>query len=99
MNRIELTPEQRSVVAAGPQAKLFLTGPAGTGKTTAGVARMNYLLETGVPADRILVIAPQRTLALPYDTARRAPQRPAGGQVNIATVGGLARRMIDLFWP
>lgn len=90
---------QTELIALPLDRSVFLSGPAGSGKTTAGVARMLHLLQEGVPADRILVLTPQRTLAVPYDTARRDPGLPPGGQISIATVGGLARRMVDLFWP
>jgi hypothetical protein len=78
---------------------LFLEGPAGTGKTTVGAARLRHLLVKGVPADRILVLAPQRTLLRPYIRTLRDPDLPPGGAVDTLTVGGLARRLVDLFWP
>jgi hypothetical protein len=79
--------------------KFFLEGPAGTGKTTAAVARLLHLLESGVPGDSVLVVVPQRTLATPYYDALRRTSVPAGGQVTVLTVGGLAQRTVDLFWP
>ncbi|MCU0520389.1 MAG: hypothetical protein MUF84_06850 [Anaerolineae bacterium] len=100
-----LTPEQLDVVQmplGGPKAagsRIYLEGPAGTGKTTAGVARLYHMLAAGIPADQVLVLTPQRTLAQPYVDALRRPDRPSGGEPTIATVGGLARRMVDLFWP
>ena len=90
---------QYALVEARLEAKIFLEGQAGTGKTTAGVQRLRHLLDEGIPADSILIIAPQRTLALPYYEALRDPNIAAGGQVDIVTMGGLARRMVDLFWP
>ena len=90
---------QSSLIDLTPEAKIFLEGLAGTGKTTAGVQRLLHLLAEGIPADSILVLAPQRTLALPYYEALRDPKIAAGGQVDIVTIGGLARRMVDLFWP
>ncbi|NOY98327.1 MAG: hypothetical protein GXP40_03850 [Chloroflexi bacterium] len=95
----ELTPAQTDVVAAPLEAKIFLSGPAGCGKTTVGVARMLGLLEAGVPGASLLVLTPQRTLQEPYQNALRSPEVGAGGQVTLATVGGLARRTVDLFWP
>lgn len=77
----------------------FLAGPAGTGKTTLAVQRLLHLLEQGVPGEQILVFVPQRTLASPYHDALRGVDVPPGGIVDIATLGGLARRMVDLFWP
>jgi hypothetical protein len=63
------------------------------------VEYLRGLLSQGVPADSILVLTPQRTLQLPYETALLDPSIGPGGQVTLATVGGLARRMVDLFWP
>jgi hypothetical protein len=99
METLTLSPAQAALVQAPLDRKTFLDGPAGTGKTTAGVHWMLHLLDEGVPADRVLVLVPQRTLAAPYYDALRHPDVAAGGLVDVATVGGLARRMIDLFWP
>lgn len=93
-----LRPFQRQVVESHLDAKLFVHGAAGTGKTTAGVGRVHYLLEQGIPADSILLLTPQRSLQEPYLDLLVSPQRGAGGEVTSATVGGLARRMCDLFW-
>lgn len=94
-----LSPAQTSLLRLPLASKTFLEGPAGAGKTTAGVERMLALLENGVPGNEILVLLPQRTLAAPYQDALRAPGLSAGGLVTISTVGGLARRMVELFWP
>ena len=79
--------------------RVFLEGPAGAGKTSAAVARLMHLLESGVPGQSVLLLVPQRTLAGPYEAALRAPGAAAGGVVQALTVGGLAQRMVDLFWP
>jgi hypothetical protein len=39
-----------------PIEKIFLEGPAGTGKTTAGVGRLLHLLDSSVPGGSILLI-------------------------------------------
>jgi hypothetical protein len=96
---LSLTEQQQPVVERPAEGRLFLTGRAGSGKTTAGVERMLHLLHSGVPAESILVFVPQRTLATPYYEALHSPDLPPGGQVTVLTVGGLARRMVDLFWP
>ncbi len=90
---------QRQIIKSPLDSKLFVSGPAGTGKTTAGVERMRYLLAQGVPGESILMLTPQRTLQEPYLDLLYSPERSAGGEVTPATVGGLARRMVDLFWP
>ncbi len=45
---------------------IFLSGPPGAGKTTLAVQRLRYLLAQGIPAEQILILVPQRTLATPY---------------------------------
>lgn len=96
---IDLNPNQRQIVESPLDLKLFVSGPFGTGKTTAAVERMRYLLEQGVPADSILMLTPQRTMQEPFLDILYSPERGAGGEVTAATMGGLARRMVDLFWP
>lgn len=98
MTLIKLSKKQRDLVRAKPKGTVFLEGPAGTGKTTAAANRLAYLLESGVPASTILVLTPQRTLALPYYDVLRRPDLAAGGQVAVLTMGGLARRLVELFW-
>ncbi len=99
MTRITLTSHQLAVIEADPTSKLFLAGPAGAGKSTVGVERLKYLLASGISGDSILILAPQRTLQEPYLEIIQSPERSAGGEATPATVGGLARRMVDLFWP
>lgn len=90
---------QRHVIESPLDIRLFVSGAAGTGKTTAGVERMRYLLAQGIPADTILMLTPQRTLQEPYLDLLYSPERRAGGEVTSATVGGLAKRLCGLFWP
>ncbi|HET91869.1 MAG TPA: hypothetical protein ENN99_14190, partial [Chloroflexi bacterium] len=100
MTTLTLSDRQLALVDAADSAdrRVFLQGPAGSGKTTAGVEWLLRLLQADVPARSMLVLVPQRTLALPYYDALRRPTVRPGGQVTIATVGGLAQRMVDLFW-
>lgn len=94
-----LHPLQEQVIGAPLDRRLFVHGPAGSGKTTAATERLRFLLDQGIPASSILMLTPQRTMQEPYLEFLNSPQRPAGGEVTSATVGGLARRMCDLFWP
>ena len=96
---MKLNTAQREILRIPHNAKTFLSGPAGCGKTTVGVEHLLALLASGLSADSILVLTPQRTLQAPYGTALLGPDIGPGGQVALATVGGLARRMVDLFWP
>jgi hypothetical protein len=99
MTSLTLSDHQIALIERPIESKIFLEGPAGTGKTTIGVGRLLRLLTADVPAQSVLVVVPQRTLATPYYEALRLPKLAAGGQVTILTVGGLAQRMVDLFWP
>ena len=93
------TPAQVKVSQPPYNTHFFLTGYAGTGKTTAAAARLRQMLLAGIPGDQILVLVPQRTLAEPYYLAASDPSLPAGSPIDVATMGGLGQRMIRLFWP
>ena len=90
---------QQALLERPLHRKIFLEGPAGTGKTTVAVRRLLRLLEAGVSARSILVFTPQRTLSLPFQDALQSPVIDTGGRVNLLTLGSLAQRMVDLFWP
>jgi hypothetical protein len=94
-----LTQVQRDIIDRAFNSRAAIHGPAGCGKTTVAVQRMQQLLGRGLPAESILVLTPQRTLGEPYHEALRSTNPAPGGEVTLATVGGLARRMADLFWP
>jgi hypothetical protein len=97
---ISLSPTQRQIIESPLDLKLFVSGPMGTGKTTAAVERMRYLLTQGVPGESILMLAAQRSVQEPYLNLLYSPERSAGGEVTSTTLGGgLARRVCDLFWP
>ena len=95
----QLTPQQQRLVWPILTARSFLSGIAGTGKTTTGAARLHQMLSNGIPADQILVLTPQRSLAEPYHAVLAQPDVPPGGMVDILTMNGLAQHMIRLFWP
>ncbi len=94
-----LTPEQQSLLENPHTSKIFLHGLAGTGKTTAGVKWLKKLLKSGIPAHQIMVFVPQRALSLPYQAFMRDDLFQVHSLINTMTLGSLARRTIDLFWP
>ncbi len=97
--RPELTAEQTALVEAPVSSRTFLHGPAGCGKTTVGVERLRFLIANGVRASSVLIFAPQRTLHDPYIRLAQSANWDSGSQVEAFTIGGLAHRMCDLFWP
>lgn len=99
MDAAQLSAKQRAIAALPLSAKVFLSGQAGTGKTTAGVARLRHLVENGVPPEEICILLPQRTLAGPYYDLIRGFDFPAGGNPAVVTLSGLAQRLESLFWP
>jgi len=96
---LQLSAAQTQIVSLPLDAVAFVEGPAGCGKTTAGVERLLTLLDSGIDGQNILVLVPQRTLAFPYYQALESPELPYGGLPTVATLGGIARRSIELFWP
>ena len=94
-----LTPEQTHLLDISHHAKVFLQGSAGTGKTTGGTLWLKKLIQSGIPAHEILIFVPQRTLAAPYDRCLQDEPGLAQSLVTTMTLGGLARRMVELFWP
>ncbi len=96
---IQLSASQEEIVNLPLTGSAFIEGPAGAGKTTAAVARLRQMIDTGVPAGSILVLAPQPILLKPYTDMLRGPATPAGSEATVLTVSGLAQRMVELFWP
>jgi len=96
---MQLTAVQQQAAAASFRSRTFVRGPAGCGKTTAAAARLRALLDGGIPGASVLVLTPQRSLQEPYLEVINSPDVAAGGPVFPVTVGGLARRMVDLYWP
>lgn len=95
---LHLSSEQQAIARFDSAASLFLSGPAGSGKTTAGVARLQALLQSGVAGENILILLPQRSLGIPYRQLLDSAQF-SGSNVDLLTLGGLAQRSIALFWP
>ncbi|GAB4527474.1 MAG: recombinase family protein [Anaerolineae bacterium] len=81
-------------------SRVFLQGPAGSGRTTYAIAHIDSLLKAGVAAESILVLVPQRVIGRPYQVALHSRTQPsAGGDATIVTLSGLARRNVERFWP
>jgi len=96
---MELSKKQIDIIESSLDSSLFLSGPAGAGKSTTGVERLNFLVRNGIPGNRILLLFPQRTLSVKYQDAINSLAFQANSLPVIATFGGLARRTIELYWP
>ena len=96
---MDLTKAQKKLLDGSQARKVFLHGLAGTGKTTAGTLWLKNLLQDGIPGHQVLVYTPQRALALPYQRTLRESTPISHSLITTLTLGGLARRMVDLFWP
>ena len=57
------------------------------------------LLRAGALENQILILVPQRSLALPYQQIYKQKQIPLHGEIDILTLNGLSQRMLNLFWP
>jgi hypothetical protein len=78
---------------------MFVEGPFGSGKTDFAIETLFAWLEFGVQAGRILVLIPQRTLARRYLLALRDARRGPPGDVEVRTLGGLAKETVNVYWP
>ena len=96
---MELTDQQLTIIEAPLDSSIFLSGPAGTGKTTSGADRVRYLLQNGIPGQSLLLFFPQRNLGAVYQDALSSFTSRGLSLPVSATYGGLARRMLALFWP
>ena len=96
---MDLSLRQLDIVESDLKSSIFLSGPAGTGKTFTGVNRLSFLVNNGIPGNTILLLFPQRTLSSIYQDAINSIAFQGGSLPVIATFGGLARREIELYWP
>jgi hypothetical protein len=83
---------------ANPRTML-VEGPFGVGKTSFAIETLFAWLNDGVPPENILVMVPQRTLAEPYWAALRGADYGPLGSVDVRTVNGLAKDMVNIYWP
>ncbi len=78
---------------------VFLYGKAGTGKTQTGKAFVQQLKKAHISGNSLLILVPQRSLGLTYQDYLQDIKEFNGGVATIQTLGGVAQRMIRLFWP
>lgn len=98
MEGIQLTPTQEEAVKQPFNTSIFLEGPAGSGKTTAALVYLNKALKE-FRGDQMLILVPQLSLGLPYRNFISSNRSIKGGLPSILTIGGVARRLVELYWP
>lgn len=98
MSPLTFSEDQQRIIDIPLQGSVFLEGEAGTGKTACAISRLENLM-ANYPGFQVLVMVPQRSLGSPYFEFLRQQLHFSGSLPSILTLGGLARRMVDLFWP
>lgn len=78
---------------------VFIFGAFGSGKTQAGLDWFDQLIQKGTPADEVLILVPQRSIGMPYFIKSQESPACLSGFPTLITINGLARRMIQMFWP
>jgi len=98
MDTLALSREQIDLVNLPFSGSLFLGGPAGAKKPPPPWPAMTHV-ERGHSSRDHLAAGASATLLLPIFRRRSRPRCPPGGSATLMTRGGLARRVIALFWP
>lgn len=98
VSKRDLSARQLEQLDRSSQGSYYLEGPAGAGKTTVGIFSARGAIDQGTAVESILVLVPQRRLGRPYLTQMDLSEAIAG-RPEVVTVAGLARRMVELFWP
>lgn len=93
------TQNQKNIANQVLENKVFLTGFAGSGKTTIGKIFLNSLLEQEIPGNRILVLVPQKSLGITYSEFLEGVGNFNGNLPAIHTMSGISQKIIRLFWP
>ena len=97
--QIILNDIQSLIVHSPVDAKIFIEGFLGTGKTTIGTSRYSNLINNTIAPESILILLPQHTLAKPYIENSLTNRLISGRLPIISTLGSLAKNVIQLFWP
>ncbi|MFT5193561.1 MAG: hypothetical protein ACI9EW_002091 [Cellvibrionaceae bacterium] len=96
---MSLTEKQLAVVNLDPGRRIYLTGIAGSGKTTVIEERFRVLLEMGEPADSILVLVGDSAHRERFQAVADQSSQPALIDLTITTFYGFARDAVAFFWP
>ena len=86
---------QTEVIRADTNQRIWLTGKAGCGKTTAAVERVRFLLEQRGSWPQVLVFTPGRNYSAPYMDLLSTD----GIFPRITTFNSYVQSCLNLFWP
>ena len=89
------TAEQRRIIEADPNERIFVSGRAGCGKTAAAAERVRFLLENADAWPQVLVFTPGRN----YDGLYREILSPDGLRPSVTTYNSYVQNCLKLFWP
>ena len=96
---MNFTKHQIKIAQIAINKKIFLTGYAGSGKTTIGKIYLKYLLEQKYPGNRILVVVPQRSLGITYADFLSNLDDHHGNLPSIQTISAISQKILRIFWP
>lgn len=89
------TQQQKEVIEASPFERIWLSGKAGCGKSTAAAERIRFLMEYTESWPQVLVFTPGRNFTGPYqDLVSREGIRP-----QVTTYDSYIQNSLRLFWP
>lgn len=94
----ELTQNQISALENAGKGRVFVYGPSGTGKTTTAKHWLQRLLADGVDPNQIYLITPQKNYLTPY-RKHFEEELLLPFSIPNATINGIARRAIEMYWP
>ena len=92
---LQYTTQQKDLIEADPSARIFLSGKAGCGKSTAAAERVRFLMEHTDAWPQILIFTPGRNFNSPYqELLSREGIRP-----QITSYNSYVQNSLRLFWP
>lgn len=90
-----LTDQQKELVTEPENARIFLSGIAGSGKTTAVALRILYIMDHTAAWPTIMVLTPDQSTMKPYQSLiSKEGLRP-----RVSSFYAFAKRSVTLFWP
>ena len=89
------TKQQREVIEADPDGRIWLGGKAGCGKTSAAAERVRFLLERSDAWPQVIVFTPGRNYSGPYQDIISAD----GIRPVVTTYNSYVQNCLKLFWP